>query len=248
MKKIETPTNCPSCDSKLIWRSQLLYCINDLCGEQGYKKVEHFVKTLRIKGLGPKTIEKLDISDSADLYLLTEKYLIEVLGSEKVAKKIIEEIDKSVNIDLESLLPAFAIPLMGRSASEKLCRTISNIDEISIQSCQEAGLGPKVTDNLLTWLEGFDFTSYPFTYEVSKQLEVNTANKGTVCITGKLTSFKNKSEAKKALIAAGYAVKDGVTKEVTILVNESGVESTKIKKAREKNILIISNLKELFGE
>jgi hypothetical protein len=39
-----------------------------------------------------------------------------------------------------------------------------------------------------------------------------------------------------------------LTKDVTILVNESGVESAKTKKARESGVEIITNLLDFIGE
>jgi NAD-dependent DNA ligase len=69
-----------------------------------------------------------------------------------------------------------------------------------------------------------------------------------VCISGKLTSFKTKAEATKALEQQGYTIKSSLTKDVTILVNESGVESAKTKKARESGITIVTDLFEILGE
>jgi len=39
-----------------------------------------------------------------------------------------------------------------------------------------------------------------------------------------------------------------LTKDVTILINESGTESSKTKTAKSKGIKIITNLKQLIGE
>ena len=39
-----------SCDSELVWENDLLYCRSSVCGEQAYKSVEHFAKTMKIKG------------------------------------------------------------------------------------------------------------------------------------------------------------------------------------------------------
>jgi hypothetical protein len=39
-----------------------------------------------------------------------------------------------------------------------------------------------------------------------------------------------------------------LTKDVTILVNESGVESAKTKKARDAGVQIITNLLDFIGE
>ena len=63
-----------------------------------------------------------------------------------------------------------------------------------------------------------------------------------VCISGKLKSFKTKAEATERLEMLGYKVKTSLTKDVTILVNESGIESAKTKQARESGIEIVTDL------
>ena len=67
-------------------------------------------------------------------------------------------------------------------------------------------------------------------------------DKGVVCITGKLKSFKTKGQAGTALVNLGYTVKSSLTKDVTLLVNESGIESAKTKQARESGVEIITDL------
>ena len=69
-----------------------------------------------------------------------------------------------------------------------------------------------------------------------------------VCISGKLKSFKTKADATQVLEDFGYEVKSSLTKDVTILVNESGVESLKTKKARENGVTIVTNLFDFIGE
>ena len=44
------------------------------------------------------------------------------------------------------------------------------------------------------------------------------------------------------------AVKDNLTKDVTILVNESGIASAKTKKAETMGITIINNIKDILEE
>ena len=44
----------------------------------------------------------------------------------------------------------------------------------------------------------------------------------------------------------GYLVKNSLTKDVTILINESGIESAKTQAARERGVQIITNLKEIL--
>jgi NAD-dependent DNA ligase len=81
----------------------------------------------------------------------------------------------------------------------------------------------------------------PFDFKFSKKPQ-KTEAKGIVCISGKLKTFKTKAEATTALNAAGYEVKSSLTKQVTILINESGIESSKTQKARESGVTIVTNL------
>jgi DNA ligase (NAD+) len=87
--KIKIPTNCPCCDYTLELVNDQLFCRNQACDAQLSKKLEHFCKALGIKGLGEKTIEKLQLSDITELYYLELDQIIELLGSEKIATKLL---------------------------------------------------------------------------------------------------------------------------------------------------------------
>ena len=249
MTTIEAPTVCPSCDSVLEEVNHLLYCKNPNCGEKSLKLIEHFAKTLKIKGLGPATIRKLDIVSLEELYELTVEEVSEALSSDRLAVKLIDELQRSRSAPLNVLLPAFSIPLIGKSAAEKLSKVCTDIEEIDYDLCRKAGLGDKASSNLVTWIEEeFYYVSLlPFSFKFDMPRAVNVA-KGTVCISGKLSSFKTKAEANAVLAELGYITKSSLTKDVTILVNESGIESAKTQKARESGIQIVTNLKDFIGE
>ena len=251
-KTISPPTNCPSCNSILEWINDQLFCKNDKCPAKSSKLVEHFAKTLKIKGLGPKTVEKLSLDSINKIYQIDFNYIEKRLGSSKLAEKLVNEIEKSKDTGLQTLLPAFSIPLFGRSAAEKLCSKIQFLSEIDHNKCREAGQGRKVTDNLIEWLV-MTFNGYadlPFSWKTENYRWVAEEDlelvKGTVCISGKLSSYKTKALAKEMLLQNGYIVKDNLTKDVTILVNESGIESAKTKKAQQNNITIINNINDLI--
>ena len=91
MSSIQAPTNCPSCNSVLEWVNHILYCRNTLCGSQSSKKIEHFAKTLKIKGLGPAAVEKLQLEVVDEIYTLSEAEIAERLGSQKLAEKLYVE-------------------------------------------------------------------------------------------------------------------------------------------------------------
>jgi len=250
MQKIIAPVNCPSCESLLEWRKDLLYCISDSCGVKSQKAIEHWAKTLKIKGLGPATVEKLEIKSVLDIYELTGHYIELALGSEKLATKLYMEIQKSRLASLNRILPAFGIPLIGNSATSKLCTVITALDELTTEKCKEAGLGPKAIYNLMKWFENEYETEIKFRMQFKPQTEKRVqrkeASKGIVCISGKLNSVKTKAIAEQMLIEAGYTVKSSLTKEVTILLNESGVESTKTTKARTSGVTVVETLNELL--
>ena len=249
---IQIPDVCPSCGTSLELVNAQLFCNNTSCPAKNSKIVEGFAKTLRIKGLGPKTIEKLDLEYIEDIYMLTEERIKTRLGSEKIASKLINEIELSKNANLQELLPAFAIPLFGSTASQKLCNTISHIEELTEKRCSEAGLGPKVTTNICSWYKTEYKNRYqrlPFTWkaDIFEGIPIVDINE-VVCIMGRLKSYRTKADAKKVLENYGYKVKDTLTKDVTILVNESGIESSKTKSAESKGIRIVTNLTQLIGE
>ena len=247
--EILPPEFCPSCDSTLVWKNDLLYCENVNCTIKTEKVVQHFARTLKIKGLGPRSIEKLGLSSIDDIYNLRRDYTVLKLGSELVTDKLLLEIEKSKQAQLQELLPAFSIPLLGRTASEKLCTVVEHISEVDVETCGKAGLGPKVTHNLLHWyntqyLNGYEFLPFKWENEVQNIQE----EKGVVVISGKLKTFPTKAVAKALLQKNGYIVKENLSKGTDFLVNESGIASSKTKKATEMGITVITDINELIGD
>jgi NAD-dependent DNA ligase len=199
---------------------------------------------LGIKGFGQKTIEKLNLQDITELFYLDQDQVAIALNSEKTAIKLLDEIDRARGADLATLLAAFSIPLVGSTASSKICKVVDHIDEINLETCKQAGLGDKVTQNLLGWLqtEFLELREFlPFSFNSSKSSNTTGLEK-TVCITGKLSSFKTKAEAHKALCVAGFKPVDSVTKTTDYLVDEEDKSSTKRKKAETLGVQIITNL------
>ena len=248
--RIEIPTECPCCNYPLELVNDQLFCRNTACSAQLNKKVEHFCKTLGIKGMGSRTVEKLGLSDITELFYLDAEQVVESLGSEKVALKLLDEIERSKSADLATVIVSFSIPLVGSTASKKLCEVVTSVDEISYDTCKQAGLGDKVTQNLVAWLET-DFQEMreflPFSFKSQKSSHTNS-NQKTICITGKLSSYKTKAEAYKSLEEAGYTPVESVTKATDYLVDEEDKGSSKRKKAESLGITIITNLNNFLKE
>lgn len=246
--KIEIPTQCPTCEYPLELVNSQLFCRNTVCPAQTNGKLVHFCWVLSIKGMGEKTIEKLNLQNVTELFYLELAEVTKVLGSEKVAVKLLNEIERSKSAHLATCLEAFSIPLVGSTASKKIASVVSHISEINKETCFRAGLGEKVTANLLNWLETEyqelkEFLMFSFR---SEKVTVSTGD--IVCITGKLHSFNIKAEAYKALQNAGFQVSELVNKSTKYLVVEDGKLSAKHKKAQELGITIIKNLNDFLQE
>jgi len=246
MQDIHIPTNCPACNSTLVWINDQLFCRNISCDARLNKQIEHFAKTLSIKGLGKVTIEKLNLADLTEIFYLDFDTVKASLG-EKIAVKLLDEIERAKASTLDNVVASFSIPLVGITVGKKLAAVVSNLDEINKEACLQAKLGAKVTENLLNWIQ----TDYqemkeflPFTFDGKVQITDTNAKK--VCITGKLKSYKKKSDAEGALLAAGFCLVDSVTKTTDYLVDEEGKGSSKRDKAVQYGVTIITDLNDLL--
>ena len=248
-KKIVAPTTCPSCSSELEIVKDQLFCRSKDCSAQSTKKVEHFAKTLKIKGLGPKTIDKLELNSIPDIYAISPDVINAVIG-DKLGDKLFSKIEESKQADLTTLIAAFSIPLIGSTAASKLSKVITHIEDIDLDYCSKAGLGPKACDSLMAWMYSDyygELESLPFDFKVSEVSEVSPVetNGKSVCITGKLLNYKNRTLAGAYLESLGYSIMKSVTKKTDYLVDEEGKQSSKRTKAESYGTPIV-NIKYLI--
>jgi len=241
--KIIPPTNCPSCASLLELVKDQLFCRSTDCSTQAIKRVDAFAKVLRIKGLGIKTIQKLELTDMVSIYKISANEINDVIGL-ALGTKLHASIQESRRQNLATLIRSFSIPLVGKVASEKLASVVSSIQEINLSSCKKASLGEKTSEKLCTWLDEVwyqgqeDLLDYIDIIDTAKK--TNKSLDVSIVITGKLDNYKNRREAASYLESRGYTVKSSVTKQVDFLISEEGRESSSSKKAKSLNIPILS--------
>lgn len=248
--KIEIPTNCPSCDGLLKLTKDQLFCYADDCPAQSSKKLVGFCKTLKIKGFGEKTCEKLDFTQIIDLDQYTVAYAVDKGISPKVAQNLQDELDKmSKGVDFNTFLAAFSIPLIGATLSRKISEHCNDVEHISF--IPEDVLKGKALENFSQWYRNEWVEKYSqglsfITIAEQKTVTLESAtNKGDVCISGKLNGL-TKAQAEIKLNELGYSVKGTLTKSCLYLISEDGKESSKVKKAKQTNITI-KTLEELIN-
>lgn len=238
---LQIPTNCPSCASLLERVKDQLFCRNSECSATSLKKIEKFTKTMKIMGLGQKTIEKLGLTSINKIYELTSEDVFLKLG-EKLGTKLLLEIEKSKVIKLSIFLSAMSIPLIGKTASEKIESVTNEIYSIDLETCTAAGLGDKAAISLISWVNveyKDNYKSLPIVFKSTSKAAVQSKLK--IVITGKLNDYSSRNKAKDYLLPLGVEVLSSLSSKIDYLICDiEGSISSSSRKAKALNIPIIT--------
>ena len=257
-EKLDIPTNCPSCESKLLHFEDevALRCINPRCPAQIKEGLIHFASrdAMNISGLGPSIVEKLFaanlVKDVADIYRLTEEDFLLLDGiKEKSAQKLYQAIQASKENSAEKLLFGLGIRHVGSKASQLLLQHFHSIESLAQANPEEVAsiesLGSVIAQSLQSY---FETEGAKILLSELKELGVNLDYKGqivaadaalsglTVVLTGKLERL-TRSEAKSKLENLGAKVTGSVSKKTDLVVAGADAGS-KLQKAQELGIEI----------
>ena len=257
-EKLDIPTNCPSCESKLLHFEDevALRCINPRCPAQIKEGLIHFASrdAMNISGLGPSIVEKLFaanlVKDVADIYRLTvEDFLLLDGIKEKSAQKLYQAIQASKENSAEKLLFGLGIRHVGSKVSQLLLQNFHSIESLAQANPEEIAsiesLGSVIAQSLQTY---FATEGSEILLRELKESGVNLDYKGqtvaanaalfglTVVLTGKLERL-NRSEAKNKLESLGAKVTGSVSKKTDLVVAGADAGS-KLQKAQELGIEI----------
>lgn len=255
-KKLDIPSNCPSCDSHLLHFEDevALRCINPRCPAQIMEGLIHFASrdAMNITGLGPSIVEKLFaanlVKDVADIYRLKEEDFLLLEGvKEKSASKLYQAIQASKENSAEKLLFGLGIRHVGSKASQLLLQHFHTIENLAQADPEEVAsiesLGGVIANSLQTY---FATEGSKILLDELKEAGVNLAYKGqtvvadaalsglTVVLTGKLERL-TRSEAKSKLESLGAKVTGSVSKKTDLVVAGTDAGS-KLQKAQELSI------------
>jgi len=257
-EKLDIPTICPSCESKLLHFEDevALRCINPRCPAQIKEGLIHFASrdAMNIAGLGPSIVEKLFaadlVKDVADIYRLTVEDLLLLDGiKDKSAQKLYQAIQSSKENSAEKLLFGLGIRHVGSKASQLLLQHFHSIESLAQANPEEVAsiesLGNVIAQSLQSY---FETEGAKILLRELKELDVNLDYKGqvvavdaalsglTVVLTGKLERL-NRSEAKNKLESLGAKVTGSVSKKTNLVVAGADAGS-KLQKAQELGIEI----------
>jgi DNA ligase (NAD+) len=203
------------------------------------KVMEHFVKTMEIKGLGPANIEKMRLQHPLDIFDTTSWAILGVNGS-----KIQEELDRAKTKPYELVLAALGIPGVGKSAAKLIVQKIPSFSNLKdIEQVGIKGIGPATIESVLIWLEENEHWVYLLPLQLEQAITVaQLIDKPgrKVCITGK--TDMNRSDLSEILEKAGYTITSSVTKDCYALITGGDTTSSKYLKAKQLGIIIVDYL------
>lgn len=259
-RKFRYPDQCPACTSPVLHEpgEAMAYCTNLNCPAQRLETLKHFSSrgAMDIRGLGPRTIERLVehelIQDSGDLYALTLEQIGELPNfKEKSTSNLIASLEQSKSLSFSRVLFALGIPHVGERIAQMLVAEFGEIDALSSATEEEIasiqGVGPEIAHAVCQFLSiaenqklidklkkgGLNFWTSPATPEATGPL----SGKSFV-ITGTLAGL-SRSEASKLIQSKGGKISSSVSSKTHFLVvGES--PGSKLKKAEKLEVPRIS--------
>jgi DNA ligase (NAD+) len=266
--KIEFPSRCPSCQSKLFkpddeanWR-----CINYHCPAQVAERLIHFVSkdVMDIKGLGSAIIEEFIqhglLKDIADIYQLNfEKIAVLEGWKEKSILNLKQAIEESKKQPLHRLLFALGIRFVGETTAKKIAENIHDISDLEqwgpeqLQSIED--IGPKAAQSIYDFFhnkENIEMIASlkklgVYTKQEEKKKEGKLSGK-TFLFTGTLSM--KRSDAEALAEKHGGKVIGGVSAKLNYLVvgEDAGSKLEKARKLGTVTILTESDFLKLINE
>ncbi len=263
---IEVPTECIHCQSPLVKDGAHIFCRNEACEGQEFRRLKTWVTKRNIKFLGDELLMELYDNHGVDspdkLYLLTEDFISKVKRGNGVvgtaAGQVMKEIDKSRTATIPDFLGSLAIPLLGRRQVEIMMQTcglntLEDFQKVTVAQLESSpGFsqgGSKATtivnglanaaDLIVDMLKHVTISAAPV--EETPVPTDKPASGKTFCFTGALPSGMKRNAAEALVKAAGGTARDTVFKGLDYLViADPNSVSSKAQKARQMGIKLIS--------
>lgn len=213
-------------------------------------RLEHFVKTLEIDGMGPGLVKKLvteGITTPLQLCKATESSLQTILGKKSGTTAYTQLQQRITTLDEMTLMIASScMPRgIGERKLEPLFQAEPDPRKWSTYFSTPRDISGWSTDALLnfgklykeyeTWRKQFTVLPYPILAQTPPPAQV----KGTYCCTGFRDGALEKRATEKGWITSGTLTKKTTFLLILDTVNSDTVDGTKAEKARESGIPIL---------
>jgi DNA ligase (NAD+) len=254
----DIPDCCPSCGGNIEWDKNNVskWCDNEECASRVVANIEYWFKTLNVKGIGSRIIEKLNeeetnsygnpmVTSIKDMYNLEHwrSELAESFG-EKAFDNIVKAVNSVKEITLAKFVHALGVAKVGSMSADivAIAPTIADLDKLTVDDIVKLDgfAETKAKSFVDTWNNRRDEIDELLTYiTIIEDVKAGNALEGQkYCFTG---SFKNPSRKEMEQMVADHGGKKAsVGKTLTALVWDGEEDGSKLKKAKELGLPIIS--------
>jgi len=243
-------TNCPCCDTELIYDDVRLICPNSSCSAQIGKSLVHFTSALGIKYIG-KSYADILISYGITIETLlrtTYKDMINAGMSSGMASKIYSEINNAILRPIEDwrVLASFGIHYLGRGDSKRLLARypLNKVTRLSADQISDIkDFGDKTAGVISKELH---IRSNEISTVISSLKAIRDSSSAiTGPLSGKSFVFtgvlsRPRSGMEKYAIGLGANVSSSITKKVDYLVAGDKAGDAKINSAKAKGVTCIN--------
>lgn len=250
-KEIIAPVKCPCCGRLLfINKSMEVICNNLGCSMYLESTLNRIVSKdgLDIRGLSEKTISKIIETSiiTNPFEILNDSYakLIDAGLSDNQALLIAVRIEtQKKNVNPANFLYACNIPLVGLNTAKNIFKKFKTLDNFLANWTMDGvcirDIGGETYVEINCNLNYIKKCSEYISSFITIEEKENAVTKGNIVITGKLSMSKD--SFKELIEKAGYSYSDNITQKTTYLIADNiNGNSSKLKKAREKGIKIIT--------
>lgn len=266
---IDYPKNCPICGSATIKEGTAIKCSNLQCPAIIKGEILQFCSKdcMDIRTIGESVVndlvDKEIISRPLDLYAIKEKYpngkeLANKMGEGYGAtscQKILDSIEESKKQPFERVLYGLSIPGVGKVTARLIAAHFKNfqdfIDAPKASLLEIEGIGEKMTNDIYRWIHyhkrGFGLALVLEEYGLKTSVEENPSQNPksekltglTICFSGSSKRFHG-DEVEEYLESHGAKCTHSVTKRIGMLIVGENPGPSKVKKAEDYGIRIIT--------
>lgn len=255
---------CPVCKEPTSIHNEngveVLFCENKKCLAKKRKAISLFVSrdAMNIDGMSEATIEKLMekglIHQLGDLFRIErhKEIITEMEGfGEKSYEKLVQAVHEAEVTTVPRFLYSLGIPNVGPSNAKMVCKAMGQDFERVRHATEEElieidGVGGVIAKSVVSFFadkennEVVDDLLSVVKFEKEESADNNMEGIQFV-ITGSLSHFANRNEAKELIESRGGRVTGSVTGKTSYLINNDNTSnSSKNKKAKELNIPILT--------
>ena len=251
------PPDCPRCEATIEREGSFHLCPDTSCPPQIRGRISLFASrnAFDIEGLGQKRVEQLIsegiLQNMADIFTLTKEQLLGLEGfAEKSADNLLEEIEKSKDISFERFINSLSIKHVGARTAQILACEFKTLENLMGATAEDLisvdGVGEELAQSILRFFEDPErkvvVEALLRQVRIEKEPEPSGENEKlagkTFVLTGTLSVPRE--EIKREIERLGGKVVNSVSGKTDFLVSGTDPGTTKLKKAKELSIDVIT--------